>query len=378
MILTGQKSKECRFCHYRYFYAFILVLLSFVVLSAFIKFSNINSFEKALFEDMLTGSAYKPFVTRVLTPWLTLGIGALIPDRWAELVRGWISESHVLSVVIQEYRAPENLGLEAVINIFLQLCSVLGFFYFFIKLARTCMHLTKKNELFILFFAFVWLLSFFNFAYIYDLPQLFLCTLAFYFIASRNTVLYLLVFICAILNKETSIVLIIPSIILFWDLSKPNIQKVIFGLSSQVFIYSLVRLPLFYYYRDNPGDNMALHFLDHIAAIGNLPVFSIVYFLAVVLVGITFYKGWKDKPIIVNLGVCSGCVLFILFLIGGYPFEFRVFYEVYGIFVISITWSFLSMRGFPIKIKSQETRKFIESCGALTKKNNSTGKPTSG
>jgi hypothetical protein len=57
---------------------------------------------------------------------------------------------------------------------------------------------------------------------------------------------------------------------------------------------------------------------------------------------------WKKKPALITLGVCAGFALLILYFIGGFPFEFRVFYEVYGVIVLSVTWSILYLRKFQL------------------------------
>ena len=361
-----RKNKEKPEIFYdRYALFVILFLLSFVELAVFIKFSKINLYYTASFEGMLNGSAYRPFVTRVLTPWMTVGVRELIPDQINENLSRWIAESPFITSIIQTYGAPANLGVEAFINIVFQYLSLLGFFYFYIKLIKKIFVLTKKSLFFFVFVALIGLLPFFNWGYIYDLPQLFLSTIAFYFIASNKKILYFFVFALAVLNKETSIVLIIPSLLLFWNQKNPKAINVLLGYVIQLTIFLLIRMPLYIYYKNNPGVNLDFHFVDHLRAFVGYPIASIIFWLiAILIVSLAFYK-WKKKPAILNLGLCSGFVLLILFFIGGFPFEFRVFYEVYGVVTISVIWSFLTLRGELIKIAALGTDEVIDSLKSL-------------
>lgn len=364
--MKNQNNDELKTYVDRFGLLFILVLLSLAELTAFISFANLNQYYKASFEGMLTGSAQRPFVTRVFTPWLTVGIKALIPDRAVEILNRWITEIPFIVLIIHAYSAPESLGVESLINIVLLFFSLLGFYYFFIRLSQELLILTKRNLFFLLFVASLGLLPlYYKVGYIYDLPQLFLCTLAFYLIASRKIILYFIVFIFAVLNKETSVVLIIPSMLLFWNTTKPGIRCVLIGLFTQMSIYLLIRVPIIIHFKSNLGETIVIHFLDHVTALKTYPLQSLIYLLALGIIVTMLFHEWKRKPTVISLGACSSFVLFLLFLIGGYPFEFRVFYEVYGILIISVSWSFLLIRGFPIKIRAQGTREFVESLRIL-------------
>lgn len=361
-----KQNKEKREIFYDRFALFvILILFSFAELAAFIRFSKINLYYTATFEGMLNGSAYRPFVTRVLTPWMTVGVRELIPDQINENLSRWIAESPFITSIIQTYGAPANLGVEAFINIVFQYLSLLGFFYFYIKLVQNIFILTKRSSFFFIFVSLIGLIPFLFFGYIYDLPQLFLSTLAFYLIASNKKILYFFVFALAVLNKETSIVLIIPSLLLFWNQKNPKAINVVLGYVIQLTIFLLIRMPLYIYYKNNPGVNLDFHFVDHLRAFVGYPITSIIFWLiAILTVSLVLYK-WKKKPAILNLGLCSGFVLLVLFFIGGFPFELRVFYEVYGVIVISVIWSFLTLRGELIKIAALGTDEFIDSLKSL-------------
>jgi len=342
---------------------FSLAILSFIELCLFIRYSYVNFFELASFEGMLYGSANRPFVTRVFTPWLTRLIDSLIPNQLHSIIAAWIRESPVVSEVIHTYGVSLDYSVEALISILLIYLSLIGFFYFYIKITQKLLQTTTKILAFFVFVAFLGLFPLFKVGYIYDLPQLFLSTLALYLIASNKVLPYFLVFFCAVLNKETSIILIFPSFLLFWNPVKTKVKNVVIGLFSQLTIFSLVRLPLLVKYRDNPGENISFHFFDHLKVIRHYPFATILTLSIAALFILLMIHDWKKKPAIISLGLCSALVLLILFFIGGFPFEFRVFYEVYTILMISVTMSFLALRGILIRIKAQNTEQLIESFG---------------
>ena len=52
----------------------LIVVASIGIFVFFVTFSGVNSNDRASFADMITGDANRPFVTRVLVPWLTRGL----------------------------------------------------------------------------------------------------------------------------------------------------------------------------------------------------------------------------------------------------------------------------------------------------------------
>jgi len=339
-----------------------LASISLVFLAAFVLMSSPNRYEKATFDGMINGTAYKPFVTRVLISWVTIGTKTIIPVDARSSITQFARTNPFVSFVVLAYGIPQGYELDGIINIFWQYLSLLGFVLIFMLLIRKVFDLSLRTWFFLMFIALFGLLPFFKYSYIYDLPELFLCTLAYYAIVSKRMSLYFLVYVCAVLNKETSILLIIPSILFFSGFQSHRRSKIICVLMAQIFLFLIIRGVLYYIFRNNPGVNLEIHFMDHLLVFVNQPIHGFLGVIGSIIIGLLLFYKWKQKPAIIGLGFCSGIILFVLFLIGGYPFEFRVFYEVYAVLILSVAWSYLNLRKYTLGTHLISTEQLLHSC----------------
>lgn len=355
-----------------------LILISLLVFAFFLRFSRINGNFRATFEGMLTGTANRPFVTRVLIPWLTTGTGALLPVQIRSMIENWIGGSQLLLDVLGRYHAPANLRVEALISIFWQYLSLLGYFFVFRALLKKIFTLSAAMVNLLSALPALGLLPLMFFGYIYDLPSLFLCTLLFYAIAANRRTLYFIVFTLALVNKETAAVLIIPSILLFWRPDHPKIGQVIKGVLIQVLIFLVVRVPIAILFRKNAGAFMEMHFTDHWKGLIQNPMYGVALLVLFACLFILLLYRWRQKPAVINLGLVSGMVLFVLFLIGGMPMEFRIFYEVMAAVILSVIHSLLMRWNRSPLLNSMSTDEFLGSIRnwIAEKKSNLTNKPT--
>ena len=342
----------------------LMLILSVSIFVFFIYYSWINTNSSASFSDMISGTAQKPYVTRVLVPWLTNGISALMPDSIHMAAENLSAKNVLLGSFLMAYRTPDDFALEAIISLLLQLASIIGFAFTFRGLYRKVF---KTPELVPEMFTLVVLLGMtpmLFYGYIYDFPSLFLSTLGLYCIAAKRKRSYFAVFFLATLNKETAIFLVVPSILLFWDWLRPSLRKVIYGVLAQVSIYFAVRVPIGWIYRNNPGGMIENHWAEHAIILRDFPMVSVLTFLiAMVMIWLAFNR-WRDKPVMVMFGVFPGIVLLPMFLLGGYPFEIRVFYDVYAASFMSTVYTLLLPR---IKLPAQwlTTQDWLNSLAAM-------------
>ena len=70
-------------------------LLALFVLGAFFLISDVNQQPKATFADMLDGTAYRPYVTRLLVPQTAQAVGALLPADARSGLAAWVAEDPV-------------------------------------------------------------------------------------------------------------------------------------------------------------------------------------------------------------------------------------------------------------------------------------------
>lgn len=313
---------------------YLLVVLiaagSFGVFWFFVSYSGVNANERADLAGMISGEAHRPFVTRVLVPWLTNGTAALLPENASETAVAAVEASSFLAALLEKYRAPHELALEGLISLGWQLAGILGFAFTLRALVRKVYQAPELFPELVTIGGLAALSPMLLFGYIYDLPNLFLTTLGLYCVVSGMKIRYYLVFALALLNKETAIMLIVPAVLLVWDFPRPALSKIVTGILIQIGIFAAVRIPINMLYRDNPGGAFEYHLLDHLDVWVNYPVIGIVSALAAIGLLWLVFRRWRQKPAAAVLGVLPGLGLLGLFVLSGIPFEIRVFYEVYS------------------------------------------------
>jgi CHASE2 domain-containing sensor protein len=120
-----------------------------------------------------------------------------------------------------------------------------------------------------------------------------------------------------------------------------------------------------------------MHFMDHWKGLIQNPMYGIAILILFACLLVLFIYRWKQKPAVINLGLVSGIVLFVLFLIGGMPMEFRIFYDVMAAVIISVMHSLLMRWNCPPRLNSMSTEEFLGSIRSWIAENkvNSTGRP---
>ena len=180
--------------------------------------------------------------------------------------------------------------------------------------------------------------------YIYDIPILFIFTLAIYLLAKNKIGNYLNLLIFAALTKETSIFLVFLFAIRCRKLPK---QKYLFYLFLQLLIYGSIRVGLMLIFRNNPGSIVQYHFLDHIEGYLKNPMGGILLFaflISIFCIGLTTID--EGNKILTEALLAVGCPILILYFLFGYPFEIRVFLEIYPVIAL-----LMSLKIFPLAEK---------------------------
>ncbi len=337
-----------------------LTIASLLVFAFFLRFSRINGGYRSTLAGMLDGTAYRPFVTRVLIPWLTAGMQALIPSSLQTAIGDWAAHNSRAAFILHQYRAPSGLEVGALISLLWQYLSLLGYYFAFRGLLQKVFKVPAKTASILTILSSIGLLPLMFFGYIYDLPSLFLCTLALYAVAANRRTLYFIIYFLALLNKETAVVLTIPSLLLFWDARRPAFSRVLKGVLLQILLFLVVRIPLAVLYRNNPGMLMEFHLMDHLKGIIRHPLYGIAVLVLFACLLVLLLHQWRQKPALVNLGVISGLVLFVMFLIGGMPMEFRIFYEVIAAVMLSIMYTLLVRWKYPLEPAGLSTQQFLD------------------
>lgn len=316
-----------------FYFGITLLIVSSMVLGSFIH-AKIDGYNRAMFEDMVNGKAYKPFVYRSLVPIIIKSSSLLFPDRIKEEINKLGKEKYNFLPI----RLNNINFFDLLLAMILWYISIISFALAFKKLVN---HFYSQNDtlLFILpIIAVAGLPIFFRYySYIYDLTHVFLFTLCLYLLVKANWKLYLIIFCVTTLNKETSVLLIMTYYIHYKrTLSKSDFNKI---LLTQIVIFITIKIILTAFYYNNPGTLVEVHLLHNF----QLAPYSISQFVSFIIIGVLIAYDWKNKPIFLRNAFYMIIPLFIFTFVLGFLDEFRDYYEIYPVVLLLITHSVIKL-----------------------------------
>lgn len=246
-----------------------------------------DALDGAQLDALIAGTADRPFVTRQLIPLL---VGALAPDP--------------------AYYWPLAAGLVV--------AFMLGYGALVARLTRTpCLALTSTVLLFL------------RGGFPYDAATLFFAALVLALVRGRRWGWLLLVFPLACLNRETTLLFIVPLVLYHGRAGWP----VAAGLVGQ---WALVRGALALAYAANPGAAFEWHGHEHLWLWEQSPLGFVVITGVPPLVLVAAYAGWRRFDRWLRACAPLPLVLYALFVLFGYPLEWRVFAEVHVVLFLMI------------------------------------------
>lgn len=315
-------------------YLFITLCVAATVFAVFIQFSGINLNPAARFSDMVYGKAARPFVYRVLMPASIRLIASVIPPQTKTAANGTLEEYHLVREVLARFNTQPEDAVESLIALTLLYLSLLGFVFALRYLLTGVFRAPTVFTDLVPLLAALGLVLFFTHGYLYDFSTLLLFTLGLGLMVRANWRAYLPVFVLACLNKETAILLTLVFAVHFYR--NPRIDRARFArlLASQIAIYAAIRLLLTWIFRNNPGSLIEFHLHRHWAVYKRYPLLAIASTLLWILVAFLMFYKWREKPRFLLHGTLIIIPLFALHMLWGWPYEFRVFYEVYPIMVL--------------------------------------------
>lgn len=328
---AGQAARAART---NLLHALAVLAICLGVFAVYLTFSGIGSNPRAALPDLLDGAAHKPFQYRLLVPALLNLAAPLLPAR-LELPGALAS----LTAIVNQLAASDpSRAAAALLTLALMFAALLGSVYALGRLMLRLGYPLRLARWLTLLYPLT-LVVFFLAAYLYDFPNLFLFSCALLLLApspsgaphtARHWLLYLLIFGLATLNKETSIILLIPFALLYF----PRLERTRFALLSlaQLGVYALIKLALYVRFAPNPGGMVEVHWQDHLRLFQNLPVFMLLTAaLVVILIVLPVAAGWRQKPRFLRQALWMVVPLLPLYFLFGVPFEVRVFMEVYPV-----------------------------------------------
>lgn len=329
------------------------VLISLWVALTFFHSPGVNGYNRAEFQDMVDGKAYRPFVTRALMPWSIRTIVAATPERVKYAIEhNALTESlKQTSYVSKELRwTPDCYGY-LVAFVLSGLCLVA----FSVVCGAWWRSFFKPTDLYAEVFSIVALLClpplFKYYSYIYDFPSLFLYTLCLYLMAGRKWLVYFPVFALTCVSKETAILL--PVVFACYYVAHHRADRYLYWLflASQVVLAVLVRGCIGFSYRGNPGTALEFHFIDHNLRLLTSP-YSVETSVAWLLLISVVLHQWRTKPWFLRVAVSMLMPLLGLCLLFGYLDELRDYYEIYVPALMLGAMSFLRLLGHPIETRA--------------------------
>lgn len=240
---------------------------------------------------MINGTADKPFVTRALVPML-LNIIPVIPLSGITLY-GWLFAMRLLARETgNTFERKHEVG------------ALLGLLPFFLRIA----HLG-------------------------DLMTLLLTTLCLASLVrvyrygrhgNKEKIIYLFLFALATINRETSIMLIIVSLIYTRDVDLTV---------EQIVTFVVLRGAIMFAFAGNGGAPFELHWGDQLERMVNSYDLTILSVCVVVLL-LSRLNIRSAHPLMRTAFTVFAPTLAVMYFVVGYPFEFRVLLEVYPVVLL--------------------------------------------
>lgn len=311
-----------------------------VVLLVFVRGNGINYMPAAKLEDMIYGSAEKPYVQRMLLPAavrLTAGAGEAAVDALGlDQLESWTRPGNFVYYLTKPANVPESLSFEYAICFGWMYVCLLGFACLLRLLIRRFYdrYPSFVGDLAPAFAVVLLPPIFFRYVnYVYDPATLCTFTLGIYAVFARRHAVYYPALALAAVNKETAVLL--PA--LFWLEHRRRMPgaRLAMHLAAQLAVYGAVGYGKALLFRDNPGASLELQLFVH-----NLPilghVLAWVFTLGVVIpLALLVIHGWRSKPRMLRNGLAlTGLPLAAAAPLFGFIDELRIFYEIYPFVVL--------------------------------------------
>lgn len=290
------------------------------------------------FDRLITQTAHRPFVYRVLTPIVVRGVAAVV-DAPTRPVRAALAPK--IAHMKARYGMHDAYELEQLVTYFLLLGVLVALLFVWREAGRAALPASPLLHDFAPLIALLLLpLTFIQGGYIYDFPELLLSSLAMLCLLQRRWRLFYAAFVLAALNKESNVLLAAPFAAAAWTAGLPR-ARIAAHAAIQVVVGSAILLGVRQVFAGNPGIETELHLFDNlrffVSPVAYLNAFDIYAPLvltprgfnvvSLAIFGTLFAYHWRDKPLAVRrLLLATIGAIFPLYLAFGFRDEIRVFY----------------------------------------------------
>jgi len=343
-----------------YLYLVLSAAFAAIMLATWLLSRSINGRDCATYIEIISGTACKPFAYRVLVPLLVRISQYLVPGSLHESIRASLVQQPVVQRAFSLLIWDTTLAFEYLLGVGWLYVAVYGFIlslkYLFDGLFRTPNEWFSRIVPWVALLGIRYLMRYVS--YVYDLPALFLFTLGLALMARKQWRAFLLVFLLASLNKETTILLTLVFVIHQWHVRRLEDRQFQFLLVAQLSIFALVKGVLFVIFRENPGTFVEMHLLDH--NIDLLRKFLLRPSLAAEFpwmgLALLVFHNWPNKSRFLKDAIWILVPIFAMMPFLGMLDELRVYYEVVPIVVLLATQSVAEIVGIDIHVIGSEKR----------------------
>ncbi len=333
-----------------YFFWFTSLIISGYVLIVFVKTPGINGYDRAMFPEMIYGTAWKPFVYRTLLPSAVSIVNQIVPEDVHKSLTENAETSEFSMLVLKKLNWESEFITEYILAIIFMWLFLFGFLYAFRRLLTEIYLSPDWFTNFISLTALLALPTMFQYySYIYDFPTLFLFTLGLLLMIKHKWSYFLVLFFISCFNKETVILLTMIFAIHFYKNEKVNYRLYFQLLAVQLIIFISVKILLYFLFLNNPGGLVEFHLLDRNYLIFN--GYSLTAFVVWLIIILAIFSKWKAKPEFLKDALWIAVPLVILTFFLGYLDELRDYYEVFPIAFLLIAYNIASIFGIELTPK---------------------------
>lgn len=300
-------------------------VISFLVFRVFVGEGALSlKGSPADFSNMIEGTAARPFVLRTLIP----SSIRLMRDELPESIKNQIKTFFAARNWFVDYLKSEK-AVEYSIALFLCFIFFLGFSFVLRCLAKRfysqdslVQHLAVFSGMMI-----IPLCSAYG-HYIYDPATIFLFSFGVLLVVKERLIPMLAFFPLAVINKETSL-LLIPVFIAYQFGGRMPVIKIAAVSVVMGLIWFFIRMLIAKEFAANTGALAEFHFFDHNLRLFANPAAACFFLVTVTFLGVLIAKNWKSKNQFLRWGFLLVFLpLFILSIFFGFVDELRQFYEV--------------------------------------------------
>jgi hypothetical protein len=320
---------------------------------------NVGPHRVAPAQDMIQGTAKRPYVLRALAPILVRATVGMVPKEARDQfsTEAYENNDHVRKLV-EYFRMDKRFLPEFSVLVLINFAALYGFMVSMRYLFETLFEAGDFTPEIGSAMSVLLLTPFFQRGghFVYDMFTLCFFAASLVFLCRQRWVPFYLSIVLGFVNKETMFLISIPFVAYLWE-RLPR-RQILVHLAAQLSLFVGIRIVLMMLYNPErpigPHDNFLRdyfarnlseiwksHFLYEWVSIAS---FSVIAFLVM--------KGFGRRPLLLRSAALMTLPLFVGYLIGGYWREIRVFYEVFPVFFLLGYATALELLGIEVRVRA--------------------------